>query len=437
MARAMTGRVLMLCATMVPDRELQGGPGRPPYRPGPAPWRASSAVARGHRVGRPCGRSAERGRHPVLRPGTGRRGRGARRRSPARRGGVRGPPSRPAGCWSCPIAAHALEQLVLHATDAAHPGGGGRRRHADVAGRLRRPPGRRARRRAAPLGDHRRGAGPRPRARRAALRAGARLARGSPERGHAAAQRGGVRRPRRAVPDASRRRPSAPAAIKASAGAVEHLLLVPLDDLAGGLVDLRTPRAAARGCRRERIARVPRGGPAGTARARRGQRGSRHLGADPAAHRPRRAHPDARQGRVAQRRGRGLGAAVRGGRAATRRRTPASSERHGHGRAACAEPDADPPVLEPARTTEPCPRRRSGRRGVRRASPMRPTRPPSGRRRARARRTRPVPRPARSLPRPTGARDPVRAEPVARHADGRGSRPAEMPQACPPRTSSG
>ena len=34
--------------------------------------------------------------------------------------------------------------------------------------------------------------------------------------------------------------PLTAAAIKASAGAVEHLLLVPLDDLAGGLVDLRT-----------------------------------------------------------------------------------------------------------------------------------------------------------------------------------------------------
>lgn len=34
--------------------------------------------------------------------------------------------------------------------------------------------------------------------------------------------------------------PISPAAIKASAGAVEHLLLVPLDDLGGGLVDLRS-----------------------------------------------------------------------------------------------------------------------------------------------------------------------------------------------------
>jgi 23S rRNA (guanosine2251-2'-O)-methyltransferase len=34
--------------------------------------------------------------------------------------------------------------------------------------------------------------------------------------------------------------PISPAAVKASAGAVEHLLLVPLDDLAGGLVDLRS-----------------------------------------------------------------------------------------------------------------------------------------------------------------------------------------------------
>jgi len=33
--------------------------------------------------------------------------------------------------------------------------------------------------------------------------------------------------------------PITPAAVKASAGAVEHLLLVPLDDLAGGLADLR------------------------------------------------------------------------------------------------------------------------------------------------------------------------------------------------------
>ena len=33
--------------------------------------------------------------------------------------------------------------------------------------------------------------------------------------------------------------PISPAAVKASAGAVEHLLLVPLDDLAGALVDLR------------------------------------------------------------------------------------------------------------------------------------------------------------------------------------------------------
>jgi 23S rRNA (guanosine2251-2'-O)-methyltransferase len=33
--------------------------------------------------------------------------------------------------------------------------------------------------------------------------------------------------------------PISPSAIKASAGAVEHLLMVPLDDLAGGLVDLR------------------------------------------------------------------------------------------------------------------------------------------------------------------------------------------------------
>jgi len=33
--------------------------------------------------------------------------------------------------------------------------------------------------------------------------------------------------------------PLSPAAVKASAGATEHLQLVPLDDLAGGLVDLQ------------------------------------------------------------------------------------------------------------------------------------------------------------------------------------------------------
>ena len=42
---------------------------------------------------------------------------------------------------------------------------------------------------------------------------------------------------------ARRSAPIGPSAIKASAGAVEHLLMVPLDDLAGGLADLH-----GRGC---------------------------------------------------------------------------------------------------------------------------------------------------------------------------------------------
>ena len=71
---------------------------------------------------------------------------------------------------------------------------------------------------------------------------------------------------------------SAPAAVKASAGAVEHLLLVPLDDLGGGPGRPPRPRPAPGRRGRGRAARVSRCRPAGAAGARRGQRGAWHLG---------------------------------------------------------------------------------------------------------------------------------------------------------------
>mgnify|MGYP003693728447 CR=1 FL=1 len=56
--------------------------------------------------------------------------------------------------------------------------------------------------------------------------------------GHPAAQRRGGRRPRRSLFPTRRQAPLTPAAVKASAGAVEHLLLCPVDDLPGALADL-------------------------------------------------------------------------------------------------------------------------------------------------------------------------------------------------------
>ena len=126
--------------------------------------------------------------------------------------------------------------------------------------------------------------------------------------------------------------PISPAAMKASAGAVEHLLLVPLDDLADGLVDLH-----ARGLRlvgadesaslafREADLR----GPLALVVGSEGHGISGHL--------RRRidlvgAHPDAGQGRLAQRRGGRFGAAVRGRRPATRSRAPADEVRPDAGR---------------------------------------------------------------------------------------------------------
>ena len=51
-----------------------------------------------------------------------------------------------------------------------------------------------------------------------------------------------------------RQAPLSPSAVKASAGAIEHLLLCPVDDLPGALSDLHSPRRADRGRRGRRPA---------------------------------------------------------------------------------------------------------------------------------------------------------------------------------------
>ena len=132
---------------------------------------------------------------------------------------------------------------------------------------------------------------------RAAVRARPRLPRGSAERRHAAAHRGGVPASmacssRRAARRRSARRPSRPRRARPST-----CCWCPLDDLAGGARRPPRPRPPPRRRRRERTAHVSRGRPARTAGARRRQRGARHLGRHPSSHRPRRADPDARQGR--------------------------------------------------------------------------------------------------------------------------------------------
>ena len=99
-----------------------------------------------------------------------------------------------------------------------------------------------------------------------------------------------------------RQAPLSPSAVKASAGAVEHLLLAPVDDLAGDARRPPRPRAADRRRRRRRAVDGPRGRPARTAGARRRQRGPGPRSGRPPALRPARPDPDARRRRLAQRR---------------------------------------------------------------------------------------------------------------------------------------
>ena len=210
-----------------PYRDRPARPSGPPVRPTPGPWPRPAPDAG------PWPRPA-----PVAaRSGPARTGRGARRRPPSGRGGLRGRADRPpaAGGPAAPERARAARPPC---DPPAHPDRRGRGRLAHRDRRLRRPPGRRPRRRAATVRHARRHHRPSRGARRAAVRARARLARGSAEPRHAAAQRRGGRRPRRRLPDPTPGPAVGPAAVKASAGATEHLLLCPVDDLPGALADL-------------------------------------------------------------------------------------------------------------------------------------------------------------------------------------------------------
>ncbi len=113
-----------------------------------------------------------------------------------------------------------------------------------------------------------------------------------------------------------RQAPLSPAAVKASAGATEHLLLCPVDDLAGTLADLHVRGLRDRRRRGGRSADRPPDRPPRTAGDRHRQRGPGTGSGHPTTVRPVHADPDARGDRLAQCGSRGLGPAVRGGRAA-------------------------------------------------------------------------------------------------------------------------
>ena len=216
-------------------RATAARPGR--LRPRAWPGVTGSRAQPGDRARTPDGLASPRalaedeelvaGRRPVEEAFAARRP----RPSPARRPGAtrRARPARPA----------------CH--DAAHPGRGGRGRHPDRLSGFDGHQGVALVVEPASLGDARRRPGPGAGARRAALRARARLISRTPRtwaRSCAA--------PRPAASTACSSRPGgaapiSPAAIKTSAGAVEHLLLVPMDDLPGGLVDLHATRRAHRG----------------------------------------------------------------------------------------------------------------------------------------------------------------------------------------------
>ncbi len=160
-----------------------------------------------------------------------------------------------------------------------------------------------------------------------------------------------------------RQAPLSPSAVKASAGAVEHLLLCPGRRPAGRPVGSADPRPAGRRCRGRRAADRP---PVRSPRAagdRRRQRGPGPFAGGPPPLRFRGPDPDARGDRVAQCGGRGLDHAVRGGRPAGSRRQGLQAAARGGGGARRGGPEPRSPRR---RRRPPSQRSRSSRR------PMKP-----------------------------------------------------------------
>ena len=278
-----------------PDR-----PGRPPYGPSPGrrPGRASPgavraappAVAPAPRLRRPAGRDrAGRPAPPVRRaaaaplasasapPGPSasplaRRGRGAGRGPPAGGGGVRRA-ARGHRLLVVPQRRHGAREARPPRHQPADPGGRGRGRLADGDRRLRRPPGR-------SRSSSRPGSGRRPTTSSRSPRSG------TSRRSCSCWTRSRIRRTsgtllrtaeasgvHGAVFPTRRQAPLTPAAVKASAGAVEHLRLAPVDDLPGALADLHVRGLRIVGADGDAPLDRARGGPARADRDRRRQRG--------------------------------------------------------------------------------------------------------------------------------------------------------------------
>ena len=221
---------------------VRAAPVRPtPSRTADGPRRATPVLRRAAAVtgppvaGRPVGAAGLAAPGPAGPRPARSRGRARGRPSPGR-GGLR---RRPAGASPAgrPAASRSPREAGAPRHAPADPDRRARGGLPDRAGRLRRPPGRGPGRRAARLRDHRRDP------RTAAERGEAPFVLvldsledpqnvGTLLRSAEAARVHGVLFPTR------RQAPLTPAAVKASAGAVEHLLLAPVDDLAAALADL-------------------------------------------------------------------------------------------------------------------------------------------------------------------------------------------------------
>ena len=433
-------------------RAARAGPtGRPradrrARRPAPGPpasrWRDRGRAPARARIDDRGSRGPPADRHsrpPVPEADLGPRRRGADRRAAARRGGVRRGAARPPPARRAAAPAGARTARPPR-DEPADPGRRGRGRDAHLDRRLRRPPGHRPRRGAAD-----------------AMPASTTS---SPGRSSAASRRSSSSSTRSRIPRTSgrcsgaRRRPAStasifpthhqapltPAAVKASAGAVEHLLLAPVDDLPGALSDLRIRGLRIAGRRGRRAADGRRGRPprarwrsSSAARARAFRRPS-GAGRDLAVRIPMRGSIA-----LAQRGRRRLDPAVRRGRPATGarrgRRPPRPSPTEPS--AAADEPsrpaesttaDAPPPrrhpgrkrrAAEPATTTVERRRRARGRAAV--AAATAKPRPKATAKAARSRRPRRRRRPPRR-PRPRPRR------PREAHGEDRRPRPTRPPQ---------